>query len=107
MEDWGISQETTDALYADGISLAVEIALRLIAAIFVYFIGRFIVKKLLNFIKHTLEKREDSPSLNDFLFGFAKVLLFCALFISVAVTLGVDATSFLAVFGRRNIDSCL
>lgn len=72
MEDFGISQETMDALYAQGISLAVEIALRLIAAILVYFIGRFIVKKLLNFIKHTLERREDSPSLNDFLLDLQK-----------------------------------
>lgn len=103
MEDFGISQETMDALYAQGISLAVEIALRLIAAILVYFIGRFIVKKLLNFIKHTLERREDSPSLNDFLFGFAKVMLFSALFISVAVTLGIDGTSFLAVFGAAGL----
>lgn len=103
MEEFGISQETTDALYAEGISLAVEIALRLIAAIFVYFIGRFIIKRLLNFIKKTLEKREDSPSLNDFLYGFAKVMLFAALIISVAVTLGIDATSFLAVFGAAGL----
>ncbi|MFC5625474.1 mechanosensitive ion channel family protein [Algoriphagus winogradskyi] len=103
MEDFGISQETTDALYAQGISLAVEVVLRLIAAILVYFIGRFIIKKVLKFIKHSLEKREDSPSLNDFLFGFAKIMLFAALIIAVAVTLGIDATSFLAVFGAAGL----
>lgn len=103
MEDFGISQETMDGLYADGISLAVEIALRLIAAALVYFIGRFIVKKLLNFIKKALEKREDTPSLNDFLLGFTKVMLYSALFIAVAVTLGIDATSFLAIFGAAGL----
>lgn len=103
MEDWGISKETMDALYAQGISLAVEIALRLLAAVVVYFIGRFIVKKLLNAIKHYLERRDDSPSLNEFLFGFAKIMLFAALFVGVAVTLGVDATSFLAIFGAAGL----
>lgn len=103
MEELGISQETMDALYADGISLAVEVVLRLIAAVIVFFIGRYIVKRLLKFIKHSLEKREDSPSLNDFLFGFSKVMLFSALFIAVAVTLGIDATSFLAVFGAAGL----
>jgi len=103
MEELGISQETIDGLYADGISLAVEVALRIIAAALVFFIGRFIVKKLLNFIKKTLEKREDTPSLNDFLLGFAKVMLFSALFIAVAVTLGIDATSFLAIFGAAGL----
>lgn len=103
MEELGISQETIDGLYADGISLAVEVALRIIAAALVFFIGRFIVKKILNFIKKTLEKREDTPSLNDFLLGFAKVMLFSALFIAVAVTLGIDATSFLAIFGAAGL----
>lgn len=103
MEDLGISQETIDTLYAQGISLAVEVALRLIAAIIVYFIGRFIINKVLRFIKHSLEKREDSPSLNDFLFGFTKIMLFAALFIAVAVTLGIDATSFLAVLGAAGL----
>ena len=103
IEQLGISQETIDGLYADGISLAVEVALRIIAAALVYFIGRFIVKKILKFIKKTLEKREDTPSLNDFLLGFAKVMLYSALFIAVAVTLGIDATSFLAIFGAAGL----
>lgn len=103
MEDFGISKETTDALFAQGISLAVEVALRLFAAILIYFIGRFIVKKLLKAIKHFLEKRDDSPSLNEFLFGFAKLMLFAGLFVAVAVTLGIDATSFLAIFGAAGL----
>jgi len=103
MEIFGISKETTDVLYAQGITIAVEIALRLLAAIFVYFVGRFIVKKLLKAIRHFLERRDDSPSLNEFMYGFAKIMLFAALFVAIAVTLGIDATSFLAVFGAAGL----
>lgn len=103
MEILGLSQETVDGLYAQGISLAAEIALRILAALAIYFVGRFIVKKILNAIKRYLEKRDDTPSLNDFLFGFAKIMLFAVLFFMIAVTLGVDATSFLAIFGAAGL----
>ena len=75
MEQFGISQETADALYADGISLAVAIALRIIGALFFYFIVKIIVKKLLKGLKRFLERRDDSPSLNEFIYGFAKLML--------------------------------
>lgn len=98
-----ISQDTIDVLYAQGIALGAAIATRIIGAIFVYFIGRFIVNKLLAALKRFLERRDDSPSLNDFLFGFAKIVLFAALFVAIAITLGIDGTSFIAVFGAAGL----
>lgn len=103
MEDWGISQETTDALYADGISLAVSIALRIIGAIIFYFVAKIIIKKLLNGLKRYLERRDDTPSLNEFLFGFAKIMFYSILIVGVLMILGVPGSSFLAVFGAAGL----
>ncbi|EAZ81590.1 mechanosensitive ion channel family protein [Algoriphagus machipongonensis] len=103
MEQFGISQETTDALYAEGISLAVEVALRILGALIFYFIGRAIVKKVLNTIAKTLERRDDTPSLNEFLNSFSKILLYFILFVGVLMILGVPGSSFLAVFGAAGL----
>lgn len=103
MEQFGISQETTDALYAQGISLAAEVALRILGALIFYFIGRAIVKKVLNTIAKTLERRDDTPSLNEFLNSFSKILLYFILFVGVLMILGVPGSSFLAVFGAAGL----
>lgn len=98
-----LSQETTDALYAEGISLGVEIALRLISAIIFYFFAKFIAKKLLSGIKRFLDRRDDAPSLNDFLYGFSKILLYAIVFVGVLMILGVPGSSFLAIFGAAGL----
>lgn len=103
MEELGISQETADALYADGIGLAVSIALRVIGALIFYFVAKLIVKRVLKGLKNFLERRDDSPSLNEFLFGFSKIMLYAVLFVGVLMILGVPGSSFLAVFGAAGL----
>lgn len=103
MEDFGVSQETMDVLYAQGISMAVGIAIRIIGALIFYFVAKFIVKKLLFGLRRFLERRDDSPSLNEFLFGFAKIMLYAILFVGVLMIIGVPGSSFLAIFGAAGL----
>lgn len=98
-----ISQETIDGLYSDGISLAVEVGLRIIFALIFYFITKFIAKKLLSGLKRFLDRRDDAPSLNEFLYGFAKILLYSVVFVGVLMILGVPGSSFIAVFGAAGL----
>ncbi|MEN2280532.1 mechanosensitive ion channel domain-containing protein [Algoriphagus sp. SE2] len=103
MEEFGISKETADALYAEGISLAMSILLRILGALLFYFIAKFIVNKLLKTLKKFLERRDDAPSLNEFLYGLAKLLLYVIMFGGVLMILGVPASSFLAIFGAAGL----
>jgi len=98
-----ISQETTDALIRQGIDLAYQVVPSIIYAILFYLIGKFIIKKVLKGLKTFLERREDSPSLNQFLYSFSKVLLYVVLFVGVAAIIGVPVTSFLAIFGAAGL----
>ncbi|MBN3521409.1 mechanosensitive ion channel [Algoriphagus lutimaris] len=98
-----LSQETTDALYAEGISFGIEIALRIISALIFYFVAKFIVKKILSGLKRFLDKRDDAPSLNEFLYGFSKILLYAVVFVGVLMILGVPGSSFLAIFGAAGL----
>lgn len=98
-----LSPETVKTLLEQGIQLAYRIIPSLIYALLFYLIGRFIVLKLVRGFTKILQRREENPSLNDFLIGLVKALLFVSLFIGVATILGVPASSFLAVLGAAGL----
>ena len=98
-----LSPETVKTLLEQGIQLAYKIVPSLIYALFFYLIGRFIVLKLVRGFTKILQRREENPSLNDFLIGLVKALLFVSLFIGIATILGVPASSFLAVLGAAGL----
>ncbi|MGM0944131.1 MAG: mechanosensitive ion channel family protein [Bacteroidota bacterium] len=98
-----ISPEMAEALIQEAIDLAGKILPSLIYAILFYVIGKFIVNKLSSGFAKLLNKREDNPSLNNFLIGLVKALLFVSLFIGVATILGVPVTSFLAILGAAGL----
>ncbi len=98
-----ISQETSDALIRQGIELAYQIVPSIIYAIIFFLVGGFIIRKLLKSLNNFLEKREDNPSLNAFLYSFTKVVLFIVLFVGVAAIIGIPIASFLAIFGAAGL----
>ncbi|MCE7057880.1 mechanosensitive ion channel [Algoriphagus sp. AGSA1] len=97
------SQETVNAFYERAIDLAYLIVPRIIFAVIFYLVGKYIIKSLLKGMKNLLEKRESNPSLNDFLFGFVKVVLFITLFMGVASILGAPLGSAVAIFGAAGL----
>ncbi|MEB2779005.1 mechanosensitive ion channel [Algoriphagus sp. C2-6-M1] len=98
-----ISQETVNAFYERAIDLAYLIVPRLIFAVIFYLIGKFIVKSLLKGMRNLLEKRDNNPSLNEFLFGFVKIILYITLFMGVASILGAPLGSTVAIFGAAGL----
>ncbi len=98
-----ISPETTDAIIKKAIELAYEVVPSIIYAILFYLVGRFIINKVLKGIKKYLSKREESPSLNEFVYSFSKVVLTIILLVGVAAIIGIPVTSFLAIFGAAGL----
>ncbi|WP_297338320.1 mechanosensitive ion channel domain-containing protein [Algoriphagus sp.] len=98
-----ISPEMADALLKKAVELAGQIVPSLIYAIVFYIVGKFIVKKLVSGFTKVLNKREDNPSLNNFLIGLVNLLLFVSLIIGVATILGVPVSSFLAILGAAGL----
>ncbi|MBC6365566.1 mechanosensitive ion channel family protein [Algoriphagus sp. AK58] len=98
-----LSPETVKTLLDEGIQLAYKIIPSLIYALLFYLVGRFVVIKLVNGFSKILEKRDANPSLNTFLVGLVKALLFVSLFIGIASILGVPMSSFLAILGAAGL----
>ncbi|REG84064.1 mechanosensitive ion channel family protein [Algoriphagus antarcticus] len=97
------SQETVNAFYERAIDLAYLIVPRIIFAVIFYLIGKFIINALLKGLRNLLENRETNPSLNEFLFGFVKIILYITLFMGVASILGAPLGSTVAIFGAAGL----
>lgn len=98
-----LSPETVKTLLDQAIHLAYKIVPSLIYALLFYLVGRFVVNKLLRGFQKVLEKRDANPSLNTFLVGLVKAVLYVSLFIGIATILGVPMSSFLAILGAAGL----
>lgn len=78
--------------------LAIQYGLKLIIALIIIFIGMKVIKYLMNLFEKSFEKKLE-PTLMKFLKSVFKALLNVMLFLSVASTLGIEMTSFVAVLG--------
>lgn len=98
-----LSPETLRSILDQAIMLAYLIIPTLIYAFLFYLVGRFIVGKLVNGFSKLLRARDANPSLNSFLVGLVKALLYVSLFIGIATILGVPMSSFLAILGAAGL----
>ncbi|SEG48410.1 mechanosensitive ion channel family protein [Algoriphagus boritolerans] len=98
-----LAPETINSLLEQGIALAYKVVPSLIYALLFYVIARFFINKFLKGFTKILEKRDSNPSLNTFLIGLVKALLYVSLFIGLATILGVPVSSFLAILGAAGL----
>lgn len=77
--------------------------LKVIAAIVVYFIGKWLIKKVKNIIKIIFEKRSIDPSLSSFIISVANISLTVILFIVIVSIVGVPTSTFAAILAAGGL----
>lgn len=85
------------------VSYGTELGRNLLAAIIVYFIGRFIVKKVTKLVRKIMQKRNIEPSLYTFVDSFVTIVLYFILAIAVISILGIETSSFVALFASAGV----
>ncbi|MBL4681317.1 MAG: mechanosensitive ion channel [Pseudomonadales bacterium] len=76
---------------------------KLVGAIFVWALGGWIVKALINGFSKAMEKSGTDPSLQPFLKGIVGGMLKILLIITVLSMLGIQMTSFIAILGAAGL----
>jgi small conductance mechanosensitive channel len=71
---------------------------RILMAVIVYFVGRFIIEKVLKFARTVMNKRHIDPSLRSFADSFLSIGLYFVLGFSIVTILGIATTEFAALF---------
>lgn len=75
----------------------------LLIALIVYFIGRFLIKYTTKALKAIAKKRNMEPSLTSFLDSLVSISLNLLLAITIVGVMGIDTSSFLAVFASAGV----
>jgi len=87
----------------DGTRLVVNYAPRVVLALFVLWAGMRIIKHLVRLLDKTFERIKMDVSLRPFLRSLVSLTLQTLLVISVASTLGIKTTSFVAIVGAAGL----
>lgn len=85
------------------IGTAIDFAISLVVAIIVFYIGKFIVNKIHRLISAVMVKRQVEQSLQTFILSFSKIVMLFILIIIVIGILGIETSSFLALFASAGV----
>lgn len=85
------------------VSSAVDLALRLLIAIFVFYVGKLVINKIYKSVNHVLHRRQVDPSLSTFVLSLVKIVLLFVLIIIAISILGIETSSFIALFASAGV----
>lgn len=77
---------------------AVSFCINLIVAILVFLVGKWLIRKVVNLATKIFDKKNLEPSLRSFLESLINVCLWLAMAIIIISIMGIEASSFVALF---------
>lgn len=78
-------------------------AVKLVVALLVLFIGKWIARKITDGVVAIMDRRQLDPTLINFIEGLLYYVLLAAVVIAAAGQLGIETTSFLAILGAAGL----
>lgn len=81
----------------------IDFAFKLLIAIVVFYVGRFIIRKLNHFLHNLFIRKNVDPSLSTFILSFTQILLYFILVVTIIGILGIETSSFLALFASAGV----
>ncbi len=91
--------QLVDSLVHDMVHFAISLAV----AILVFYAGKFIIKKLYDFVFRILHRRQVDASLSTFVLSLVRIVLYFILIVTVIGILGIETSSFLALFASAGV----
>lgn len=93
--------------FSDFLSVAVDklttFAIHLVAAILVFYIGRYVVRKINALVQNILSRRNVDASIASFVKSATEIVLYFVLIIAVVGILGIETSSFIALFASAGV----
>lgn len=81
----------------------VSIALKILIALLIFWIGRWLIRRIRKILNRIMTKREVDVSLRAFLMSLVNITLMLFLIIIIIGVLGIDTTSFIALFASAGL----
>ena len=82
---------------------ALVVGIKIVAALVIYYLGRWIVRRVMRMMDRVYEKKSVEKSLRTFLSGVVKVLLYVVVVLIVVQVLGINTTSLVAMLASAGL----
>ncbi len=96
----GLGFEDAVSSIANGI---VQFSFKLVIAVLVFYIGKFIIKKLYGLVFGIMINNKVDASLTTFVLSLIRMVLYFILIITIIGILGIETSSFLALFASAGV----
>jgi small conductance mechanosensitive channel len=101
--DYNLDLDNIAVFREKAIDLLFQFGPILLKSLILLLVGRYVIRLMMKVFGKTLDKYEIDPSLATFFKSFLNALLWVLLLISVATTLGMEMTSFVAILGAAGL----
>ena len=85
------------------VSGLIDFAIHLAIAILVFYVGKFIIKRIYKIVESIFIRRQLDRSLSTFILSLINILLYFILVVTVIGILGIETSSFLAIFASAGV----
>lgn len=92
-----------DELLSNIATALVKFSINLAIAILVFYVGRFIIRKIHKIVASIFARRNVDASLQTFVLSMVEVLLYFILIVTIIGILGIETSSFLALFASAGV----
>jgi len=100
----GFDWATLPQLLQDkGLDLGLDLGIKIATALAILLIGKFLIKVLVNGIAHLMQRQDVDKTLQAFICNLVRMSLLAVVVIAAIGALGVETTSFIAVFGAAGL----
>ncbi len=98
--DW----TTLPALLQDkGMDLGIDLGIKVVTALAIFLIGKFVVRLVVGAIAKLMQKQEVDKTLEKFICNLVRTALMVVVIIAAIGAIGVETTSFIAIFGAAGL----
>ncbi|MCH5226859.1 MAG: mechanosensitive ion channel [Muribaculaceae bacterium] len=96
----GLSFDDAITTIANG---AVQFAFKLLIAAFVFYLGKYIIRKIFEVVRRIMTANEVDASLMTFILSLIRIVLYFILIVTIVGILGIETSSFLALFASAGV----
>lgn len=92
-----------DLLREKGLDLSMELGIKVLTALAIFYVGRLFVRIAVRALHKVMQRQEVDKTLETFICNLVRTALMVVLVIAVIGALGVETTSFIAIFGAAGL----
>lgn len=99
----GIASLTVSDIYDSVTSFALTFVIKLVQVALIWFVGRWLGRRLINIVKAVMDRRAGNETVRGFLLSLIDVVIMLVLLIIIIGVIGIDTSSFIALFASAGV----